>query len=123
MPGMCAYVSSKSFVTMMSITLSYECQDKLDVLSFNPGVVATPMTTNTAGEAGATSAEESVAACLRDLGHGDRMTLGMACHDNDLISITNTDPAQVYKNVVARRGTVNQPWSKKEIARGMDKKQ
>jgi short-subunit dehydrogenase len=93
MPGMCAYVSSKSFVTMMSITLSYECQDKLDVLSFNPGVVATPMTTNTAGEAGATSAEESVAACLRDLGHGDRMTLGMACHDNDLISITNTDPA------------------------------
>lgn len=25
MPGMCAYVSAKSFCTMMAITLSYEC--------------------------------------------------------------------------------------------------
>jgi short-subunit dehydrogenase len=25
MPGMCAYVSSKSFVNMMAQTLSYEC--------------------------------------------------------------------------------------------------
>ena len=80
------------------------------------------MTTDKPGENGATSAEESVAACLRDLGHGDRMTLGCACHDKDLISINNTDPAQVFKNVLARRGTVTQPWSKKEVALGLDKK-
>lgn len=106
MPGMCAYVSAKSFANMMSQTLSYECQDKLDVLSFCPGVVATPMTTVRPGEAGATSAEDSVACCLRDLGHGDRITLGAACHDRDLIEISNTDPAQVFKNVISRRGAV-----------------
>lgn len=65
------YCMSKTFVTYLAEGLNYELKDKIDVLSYNPGEVATKlvMREKHQTDAGAISVERASSSCFRDLGY------------------------------------------------------
>ena len=44
--GSITYCATKRFVTDLAIGLNYELKDKIDVISYNPGFVATKLNSN-----------------------------------------------------------------------------
>lgn len=83
--GLSIYGATKAFVTYMAEGLSFEEENTIDVISYNPGGVLTNMLKKSAPPEGLKSRftvtpEQSTAALLRDLGR-DRVSIGCARHE------------------------------------------
>ncbi|MDR0478135.1 MAG: SDR family oxidoreductase, partial [Desulfobulbaceae bacterium] len=68
-PGTQLYGASKAFVDHLSIPLAYEYREQLDVLSFQPTVMATAMATGTEPAGITISPQQAAHAALSHLGH------------------------------------------------------
>lgn len=68
-PGTQIYGACKSFIDHLSIPLSFEYRHQLDVLSFQPTVMATDMATGTEPAAITISPQRAAHAALSQLGH------------------------------------------------------
>ncbi len=68
-PGTQLYGACKAFIDHLSIPLAYEYRDQLDVLSFQPTVMATAMAAGTEPGAITISPERAAHAALSHLGH------------------------------------------------------
>ena len=79
MPGMTTYSASKSFCSFVAEGLSWEVQEKIDVIAFEPAGVSTKMLKKKAGGM-VLSEEEAVVGALADLGH-ERRSSGGFVHD------------------------------------------
>ena len=67
-PGGITYSCAKRYVTDLAIGLNYELKDKIDVMSYNPGFVATKLTKLRNSDIKTITSERAAAVCFRDLG-------------------------------------------------------
>lgn len=68
-PGTQLYGACKAFIDHLTIPLAFEYRDQLDVLSFQPTVMATAMATGTEPAAVTISPQQAAHAALSHLGH------------------------------------------------------
>ncbi|MBU9512396.1 SDR family NAD(P)-dependent oxidoreductase, partial [Burkholderia multivorans] len=68
-PGTQLYGACKAFIDHLSIPLAYEYRDQLDVLSFQPTVMATAMAAGTEPAAITIAPQQAAHAALSQLGH------------------------------------------------------
>ena len=81
-PMAVAYCAQKSFATFLAQGMALEMGNRIDIMSFNPGSVATKLIQKDKSQAGGiiVTVEKAVRTCLRDLGHGD-FTFGTLNHE------------------------------------------
>jgi len=78
-PGSISYSAAKRFVTDLAVGLNYELKDQIDVISYNPGFVATKLNSNKP-DYQTLSADEAAGVFLRDFGC-ESMTHGAFRHE------------------------------------------
>ena len=74
--GMLTYSSAKKFVTHLTLGLNFELEEKVDVMSFNPGGIATKLMKEISGkdvngDPGIIEPELAVNTAFRDVGCND----------------------------------------------------
>lgn len=80
--GVTTYCATKTFASFMAEGLHVETEGKVDIMSYQPGLVATKMVGmhNDAPKYGAITPEHAAASCFRDLGIYP-MTRGAYSHE------------------------------------------
>lgn len=90
MPVSIVYSAQKRFVTHLAQGMALELAKKIDVMSFNPGEVATKLIYKDKSQAGGSiiSTEKAVECCFRDVGCTD-VTPGAFKHELGLWNFAN----------------------------------
>jgi len=81
-PGRAMYCATKAFNDYLSQGLSEEYKESVDILSFRPRYISTPLTHNIKPSFSVLTTQEAVECCLRDLGK-ERYTIGSWRHAID----------------------------------------
>lgn len=81
-PASVAYSCQKVFVTYLARGMAMEMSHKIDIMSYNPGEVATKLIMKDKSQVGGgtVATDKAVKCCFRDCGHTD-MTYGAFVHD------------------------------------------
>lgn len=68
MSGVTCYCATKTFASYVGEALNVEYKDKVDIMAYEPGEVATKMVNKTQGGGFTIMPSKSADACFRDIG-------------------------------------------------------
>ena len=86
--GTCTYAATKAFVSNFAQGLSYEVEDKIDVVDYVLGEVSTKLMENHRDNPRCVSTEVAVNGLMKDIGR-ERESWGCAKHERDMWMFTS----------------------------------
>ena len=94
--GTCTYAATKAFVSNFAQGLSYEVENKIDVVDFVMGEVNTKLLSNNINNPRSVDADVAVNGLMKDIGR-EKETWGCARHERDLWMFTSAPVGPVNR--------------------------
>ena len=117
LPAMALYSATKVYEKYLAEALNFELKEKVDVISYEPGMVCSNMTKLSEENSKTITAKRAAEVCFRDLGISPA-THGAFRHDKETFMLNLTPKSWFYKMMVGfapmHKKAMEEKYGKKE---------